>query len=66
MVFVPSIGPVTPDLCDHDRLTCSECIDTCRVCEMTLPGDGALAEHVASEHEVTEYDCRHCGRPGGH
>ena len=59
----------TPDKCDHDLNTCSECIDTCRVCGATLPSDdgSALREHVATEHPpVSDYDCSHCGRPFGH
>lgn len=65
--YVPSIGPTTPDRCDHDRLTCPECIDTCRVCGWTATDGEELAAHVAAEHEISpDYDCPHCGRPSGH
>jgi hypothetical protein len=62
-------GPTVPELCDHDRYTCPECAETCRVCGVDVPGGegAALREHVASVHVIDpEHDCPHCGRPVGH
>lgn len=64
---VSTLGPTTPDLCDHYRRTCSECLTLCRLCWMHKSTPEVLAEHVATDHENNpEYGCKHCGVPGGH
>lgn len=59
-------GPSTVDTCDHDRDTCVECVTICRVCGRDHATLEKLAEHVRAAHDVDDYSCGHCGRPGGH
>lgn len=61
-------GVVVQELCDHDRHACPDCIDTCRLCAVTVPSDdgSALMAHVATEHVIGVDDCKHCGRVMGH
>lgn len=59
-------GSVTARECDHDRDTCMACVAVCRVCGAREDSPGLLTAHVADAHRIGRYDCKHCGRPGGH